>query len=185
MNSFNHYSYGSVCEAIYSRIAGLRCTAPGWRRAEIKPYPNYRLKQIDMSFDSPCGIYKTGWELLNNGKLALHVTVPAGTTAQITLPAHPENAVIRVRSGDYEYSYTAVTNFRYPFSKETLLLDLLANEEAREILKQNLPRMYGIVTGENDEFKTMRLNEIPSVAMFGTSFEDIERVDLFLKTIVV
>jgi alpha-L-rhamnosidase len=185
MNSFNHYSYGSVCEAIYSRIAGLRRTAPGWRRAEIKPCPNYRLKQIDMSFDSPCGIYKTGWELLNNGKLVLHVTVPAGITAQITLPAHPGNEVLKVRGGDYEYNYTPVINFLHPFSKKTLLLDLLANDEAREILKQNLPQMYGMVAGENDEFKTMMLDEMPSVAMFGASFEDIERVDLFLKAIAV
>ena len=32
MNSFNHYAYGSVCESIYSRIAGLRNKGPGWKK---------------------------------------------------------------------------------------------------------------------------------------------------------
>ena len=36
MNSFNHYAFGSVCEAIYSRIAGLRSASPGWRK--VIPY---------------------------------------------------------------------------------------------------------------------------------------------------
>ena len=32
MNSLNHYAYGSVCEAIYSRIVGLKNMSPGWKK---------------------------------------------------------------------------------------------------------------------------------------------------------
>ena len=35
MNSFNHYAYGSVCEAIYSRIVGLKNLKPGWKKVLI------------------------------------------------------------------------------------------------------------------------------------------------------
>ena len=38
MNSFNHFTYGSVCEAIYSRIVGIRNMEPGWRKVMIKPH---------------------------------------------------------------------------------------------------------------------------------------------------
>ena len=46
MNSFNHYTYGSVCESLYSRIVGLRILSPGWKKVLIKPQINYRLKNM-------------------------------------------------------------------------------------------------------------------------------------------
>ena len=55
MNSFNHYFYGSVCEAIYSRIAGLRNLLNGWKKVLIKPQLNYRMKKIDFSYESISG----------------------------------------------------------------------------------------------------------------------------------
>ena len=44
MNSFNHYSYWSVCEAIYSRIEGLRNLLIRWKKILIKPQLNYSEK---------------------------------------------------------------------------------------------------------------------------------------------
>ena len=58
MNSFNHFTYGSVCEAIYSRIVGLRNMSPGWKKVLIKPQINYRMKNISFSFQSISGKYE-------------------------------------------------------------------------------------------------------------------------------
>jgi alpha-L-rhamnosidase len=184
MNSLNHYSAGSVCEAIYSRIAGLRCTAPGWKEAVIAPQPNYRLKHINLEFDSPSGTYKTAWEINADNSFEMRVTIPAGAKAVIVRPGHPEQERIEVSGGGYQYRYTPVSNFLYPFSKKTPVLDLLANEAAREILKQELPRIYKWINGENEEFSSLPLEEIPGlVEEFGNNVEAVEAVDALLKII--
>jgi alpha-L-rhamnosidase len=184
MNSLNHYSAGSVCEAIYSRIAGLRCAAPGWKEAVIAPQPNYRLKRISLEFDSPCGTYKTAWEIHADNSFEMRVTIPAGAKAVIIRPGHPEQERIEVCGGDYQYRYTPAPNFLYPFSTKTPVLDLLANEAASEILMQKLPRLYKWISGENEEFSGFPLEEIPGlVEEFGNSVETVEEADALLRTI--
>jgi len=61
MNSLNHYAYGSVCEAIYSRIMGLQNAAPGWKKALIAPKIDGRLKHAAIVYDSPSGTWKAPW----------------------------------------------------------------------------------------------------------------------------
>ncbi|MBR2286645.1 MAG: hypothetical protein IJ865_00255, partial [Clostridia bacterium] len=58
MNSLNHYAYGSVCEAVYSRVMGLENAAPGWKRARIAPKINGLLKHASIAYDSPSGEWK-------------------------------------------------------------------------------------------------------------------------------
>jgi alpha-L-rhamnosidase len=184
MNSLNHYSTGSVCETIYSRIAGLRCAAPGWKEAVIAPQPNYRLKRISLEFDSPCGTYKTAWEIHRDNSFEMRVSIPAGARAVIIRPRHPEEERVEVRGGDYQYRYTPASNFLYPFSKKTPVLDLLASERAREILAQKMPRFYKWINGENEEFSSFPLEEIPGlVEEFGNSVEAVEEADALLRTI--
>jgi alpha-L-rhamnosidase len=189
MNSLNHYSYGSVCEAIYSRIAGLRCAAPGWKKAIIAPLPNYRLKRINLAFNAPNGVYKTAWEIGADNSFEMRVSIPSGASAVIVLPGHPEQARYEAGGGDYQYRYRPVTNFIHPFSKELPVLDLLANEAASAILKQNLPRLCAWVSGENKEFSSLPLADIPGfAAMFGATLEGVETVeeaDALLKAIAV
>jgi alpha-L-rhamnosidase len=186
MNSLNHYSYGSVCEAIYSRIAGLRCTVPGWKEAIIAPLPNYRLKGINLEFDSPRGTYKTAWEIGKENSFDMRVTIPAGAKAVIVPPGHPEQARHEAGGGEYRYRYTSTINFIHPFSKESPVLDLLAHEESGKILKQYLPRLCAMVSGEGEEFSNLPLAEIPELAaMFGSKVEDVEEVDVLLKAITV
>ena len=85
MNSFNHYAYGSVCEAIYSRIAGLRNLSPGWKKVMIKPHLNYRMKKIDFSFESISGKYEIYWKWRND-KFYMNITIPNGCEAEVILP---------------------------------------------------------------------------------------------------
>jgi alpha-L-rhamnosidase len=187
MNSLNHYSAGSVCEAIYSRIAGLRCAVPGWKEAVIAPLPNYRLKRISLEFDSPRGTYKTAWEIRMDNSFEMRVTIPAGARAVIIRPGHPEQERIEVSGGDYQYRYTPRSNFLYPFSKKTPVLDLLANEAAREVVTQKLPHIHRWISGDNEEFSSFPLEEIPGlVEEFGNhveTAEEVEEADVLLKTI--
>ena len=65
MNSLNHYAYGSVCEAIYTRIVGLKNLSPGWKKVSIQPHLNYRLKKIKFSYNSISVIFPGDMMKLN------------------------------------------------------------------------------------------------------------------------
>ena len=99
MNSFNHYSYGSVCETIYSRIAGLRNLAPGWKIVEIRPQINYRIKNIDFSYISISGKYEINWKIINN-IFYIDIVIPNGCKALISLP---NGKKYNVNDGKFSY----------------------------------------------------------------------------------
>ena len=159
MNSFNHYAYGSVCEAIYSRIAGLRNLSPGWRKVMIKPHLNYRMKKIDFSFESISGKYEIYWKWKND-KFHMNITIPNGCEAEVILPnGEKEN----VKGGKYNYECEIDKNIYSPFSIDTPVIDLKKNDEAMEIIKELLPQIYENIIGNNDGFK---VNSIRSANLF-------------------
>ena len=149
MNSLNHYSYGLVSSVIYSYVAGLKNAAPGWKKAVIEPHPNYRLRQIDLAFDSPTGTWKSGWEILPDGKLHVKITVPEGTSARIILPyypafsEHPEDTgVYEAGPGTYEYEYLPTVDFFHPYNGDTFIADIVADENAVNALKTAIPGAF-------------------------------------------
>ena len=107
MNSFNHYVYGSVCESIYSRIAGLRNLSPGWKRVKIKPQINYRIKMMDFSYDSISGKYIIKWYIKNN-LFNIYIVIPYGCQALIELPNKKKYFV-----GNGEFNYKCKINEKY------------------------------------------------------------------------
>ena len=165
MNSLNHYAYGSVCEAIYSRIAGLRNLAPGWRKVEIKPHLNYRMKQMDFSFDSPSGRFIIHWEIQDHFKI--NVTIPHGVIATLVLP---DGTTHELSGGEHAFSCNIPTSLTHPFDIHTPFIDLLMSEDASRILKEMLPNVYEVVTGDNIEFKLDSLDSIRY--WYGTHIED-------------
>ncbi|HWA09653.1 MAG TPA: family 78 glycoside hydrolase catalytic domain [Opitutaceae bacterium] len=88
MNSFNHYAYGCVVGWFYDTIAGLKpdAAAPGWKRFQVAPIPGGGLTSAKASVETPYGVAASDWRIAN-GRFELAVTVPANTTAQVSLPA--------------------------------------------------------------------------------------------------
>ena len=157
MNSFNHYSYGTVCEAIYSRIAGLRNLVPGWKKVLIKPQLNYRMKKIDFSYDSISGKYEIYWKWKEN-KFEMNVTIPNGCEAQIILP---NDEKYNVTGGNYHYECELDKKIYCPFSIDTPIIDIMKNEEGSKIIKDLLPQIHTEFEN-NDGFKS---NSIRSAAL--------------------
>lgn len=87
MNSFNHYSYGSIGDWLYRVVAGLNADPdnPGYKHIIIRPRPDARLTYAKASYDSLYGTIVTEWSMETDG-MHMHVCVPANTTASITLP---------------------------------------------------------------------------------------------------
>lgn len=123
MNSLNHYAYGSVVEWLYRFVAGINPveSAPGFRRAWLRPMPNRALSKLRAKYRSAAGVYEIGWEVLEENRIALWVTVPFGCEADLTLPffaeaaarpenpifARRENGVCHLSAGAYEIVYEA------------------------------------------------------------------------------
>jgi alpha-L-rhamnosidase len=116
MNSFNHYSLGSVGEWLYATVAGLAPLAPGWDEIEIAPRPGGSLTWAEGRYRSRHGEVAVRWERGEDG-LALDVTVPPNTTALVRFPTDDPvrvtgdaaatvidgTAACRVGSGTYRF----------------------------------------------------------------------------------
>ena len=173
MNSFNHYSYGSVCEAVFSRIGGLRNLSPGWKKVLIKPQINYRLKNVKFSFDSVRGKFEICWKCKDE-KFYLDVLVPNGVEAEIILP---DKKSFNVEGGKYNYECELDRKFFTPFSIDTPLVDIINNKEAIQTVKKYLPQIYEMATGENDEFKIANIRHLTSLMMFTDIKEKVQKCD--------
>lgn len=179
MNSLNHYAYGSVCEAIYSYIAGLSPLRPGWLGARIEPHPNYRMRKIKFSFDSPRGVYCVEWEI-KDGKFVLFADIPAGCFADVVLPGGEKQ---KVGAGHFEFSMKAPEYLIRPFDLNTPNIDILSDKNAREALRECLPQAYSMVTGENEEFKIKNGHFLGSLPMFGADKNSLAEYEKRLSEI--
>ena len=94
MNSFSHYSFGSVMQWAFQTLAGIDTDGPGYQRIFIKPNPpspdaTGEPKPIDWvkaHYDSIHGRIVSEWRA-TGADFELHTTIPPNTTATIFLPA--------------------------------------------------------------------------------------------------
>jgi alpha-L-rhamnosidase len=93
MNSFNHYAYGAVGDWMFEHLGGLQIEEPGYKKARIAPLIGYGgLNHARCSLLTPYGPLACEWKLADD-KLALAVTIPANTTAEVVIPAANAKAV--------------------------------------------------------------------------------------------
>lgn len=95
MNSFNHYSLGSVGEWLYDTVAGIGPDPdrPGYKHIVLRPRPGGGLTYARGEYQSIYGRIASDWQL-RNGQLSWTVTVPANTMATVYVPA-AEGAAVR------------------------------------------------------------------------------------------
>ncbi len=95
MNSFNHYSYGSVTEWMYSYLLGIACeeSSPAFKEFTLRPTAGGTLTHVSGSYESMYGTIKSEWKADGGVITEYKCTVPANTTATLYLPAAGVNAV--------------------------------------------------------------------------------------------
>jgi alpha-L-rhamnosidase len=86
MNSFNHYSLGSVGEWLYRYVAGIDLGAPGYGRIVIRPRPGGGLTHARGEYDSVRGKISSSWKI-EDDRFVLEVLVPPNTTATVHVPS--------------------------------------------------------------------------------------------------
>ncbi len=95
MNSFNHYSLGSVGEWLFESVAGIDLDPeiPAFRHSILRPVIGGGLTYAKAEYKSIYGIIASGWKL-DNDTLSLDVTIPANTTATVYIPAAEGSEVL-------------------------------------------------------------------------------------------
>lgn len=87
MNSFNHYSLGSVGQWLFQYVAGINTDSeqPGYQHIQLRPYPGDDISYVNAEFMSIHGKIASAWKKDGN-TLTFTVTIPVNTTATIALP---------------------------------------------------------------------------------------------------
>lgn len=102
MNSFNHYSLGSVVSWLYEYVLGIRRdeNSPGFKHFFLKPeVSGFTFAQGGI--DTPHGRIDSAWKY-ENGTLHYQCTVPPNTTATLVL-----NGITKeLSSGSYTFHGT-------------------------------------------------------------------------------
>jgi alpha-L-rhamnosidase len=96
MNSFNHYAYGAIGEWLYNYVAGIQIDPenPGYKHFFLAPHPGGGLTHAKAVYKSMYGEIKSDWKIEGN-QMIYDVTIPANTSATITLPSASVNEVLR------------------------------------------------------------------------------------------
>jgi alpha-L-rhamnosidase len=165
MNSFNHYSYGSIMEWVYRNVAGLRPLeeAPGFRRVRLAPQPDSRLKWIKVGLESAAGRYESEWAIQEDGKLAFHFRVPFNASALLVLPdarledvsvsgaplgqsglfVRQDGAAVSIElpAGAWDFVYMPTKSYLRQLSTYSPMEELLKYPQAIEIIKQTFPQV--------------------------------------------
>ena len=151
MNSLNHYTYGSIGSWLYQKVAGIYPVLPGYKKILIKPVLTKSITEVKAEFESMYGTIKSAWTC-KGGKITIHISIPANTTATIILPEQSE--VIEVGSGDYNYEYATDTVLeKGKYSMSSTFAQLVEEEASRPIFEKIMPgmldsSMWGFVVGK-------------------------------------
>lgn len=139
MNSLNHYAYGSVGDWLYRKAAGLSQLEPGYKKFLVRPMFVKGIEETGVSFESVYGKIEVQTSC-RNGKIRVHVQVPANTSAVLSLPE--KEGEIRLGSGSYAYEYETDTSLEVKrFSLDSTLSEVLAQPLAVEMFNRMAPGM--------------------------------------------
>jgi alpha-L-rhamnosidase len=99
MNSFNHYSLGSVGEWLYRFVLGIDQVpgTAGFGRLLLRPHPCGPLDRAGGSYQSARGLVRAGWDR-SGGQFTYRVEVPPNALASVRVPS-ADPARVRDASG--------------------------------------------------------------------------------------
>ena len=106
MNSYNHYSFGSVMAWVYRDTVGIdtSLTAPGFQHLVLHPHFTPRLTSARGEYESVYGRVISSWTRSASGSVVWTVTIPANTSASVTLEDQSGTPrVVEIGSGTYHF----------------------------------------------------------------------------------
>lgn len=125
MNSFNHYSFGSVASWMYNYSLGIERdeNTPGFKHFYLKPEvdPSGKMTFARGHYDSMYGRIESAWQV-ESQKINYWFVVPANTTATLILEASTLNSITlsgRPISSHKRVRFIEENKGRYSFSLQS------------------------------------------------------------------
>lgn len=184
MNSLNHYSYGSVMEFVYAWAAGIRPAEAGFRKAVIEPHPDIRLPRLECAFDSAAGRYVSNTCINPDGTLSVHIEIPFGCEAQVTLPRSGKESETYF-AGMYDFTYTPTRDFRKVYDEDTPICQLADNGQALGILFALVPPIGGMAKGRDAEFGVNGLADFRTLSFLPIERDKLEQAIEQISNLIV
>lgn len=100
--SRNHYFFGTVDDWLFSNVAGIAASEPGYRRVSVQPRHLARLEWAEAEIETVRGPLAVAWRRDGESGV-LSLRVPVGTTADVMLPGAGARSVA---SGRTELGFT-------------------------------------------------------------------------------
>lgn len=174
MNSLNHYSFGAIVEFLYRDVAGIKALEPGFKKAEITPLVNQKLKYMKASYDSAYGRYRSEWKIQKDGQIRVLIEIPFGCSAIVCLPLYPDKAIGELNAGVHQFCYQPMENLRSRYTRKTLFKDMMQDDAALEIIDRISPLLQHFLGSGDEEFLHESLETLKGMFFLGFSMEEIE-----------
>ena len=103
-DSFNHYSFGAVCQFLFEYVAGIRPAqaSAGFQNFILKPVMGGNLTWAEGTYRTKYGTIDSRWE--KHGDIFTYTCkVPDGTMASLTLP---DGRMEALSAGNYRFEGT-------------------------------------------------------------------------------
>lgn len=166
MNSLNHYAYGSIGSWLYTKLCGLEILESGYKRFALHPQFIQGITHAGLEYESVYGKIAVAWRC-EGGKITVDATIPANTTAELTLPKQGET--LTLGSGQYHYEYPTATDLRLDrYTMETPLHIIMEHPVARAILAQYAPEFL-----ENPMLEYVKNEPITALLAYGDSIKPL------------
>ena len=166
MNSLNHYAYGSIGNWLYTKLCGLEILEPGYKRFALRPQFIKGITHAELEYESVYGKIAIAWRC-EGGKITVDATIPANTTAELTLPEQGET--LTLGSGQYHYEYPTATDLRLDrYTMETPLHIIMEHPVARAIFAQYAPEFL-----ENPMLEYVKNEPITALLAYGDSIKPL------------
>ena len=169
MNSLNHYAYGAIMEWVYRDVAGINPVedAPGFRKALLKPLPDYRLPKVSARYNSAMGWYESAWEIKKD-LFTWDVKIPFGAEAVLVFPngdkeaiakAHPEldvnvcekgNVYAVAPAGSYHFEYKPTQPLHLVIGLDMSVEEAMSIPEVKAVILEELPMARRFMEGGPD-----------------------------------
>ncbi|OXN01231.1 alpha-L-rhamnosidase [Bifidobacterium vansinderenii] len=138
MTSFNHYALGAIAGWLISGVAGLSIIEPGYRTVGFTPRPTGDLSHATASQTTPYGTIDTAWRV-ENDTMSATITLPAGITAEVTLP---DGTHATVGHGTHTWTIPFIRPERHVATIRDLIDDRPLFDDLRDALRRCGNPMY-------------------------------------------
>jgi hypothetical protein len=91
-SSQDHFMLGQIQEWFYHDLAGIQSGGNGFKQIIIAPQPVGDVTWVKAGYNSIRGKIVSNWTC-DKGRFTLKISIPANSTATISVPAKPANAV--------------------------------------------------------------------------------------------